>query len=73
MSRKCFLSDGDHWYSIDMDRKGFFNSLNNFATMYEENDEKYWEAVDRFEEEFGSNRLSMHLSNYSFDDLQEMD
>lgn len=62
MSRKCFLADEDgHWFSVDVDRKGFFNTLV---------DNEDWETL---EEEFGSDELSMHISNYSFENLEEID
>ena len=62
MSRKCFLSDDDgHWFAVDVDRKGFFNLCV---------DNEDWDAL---EEEFGTDELNMHVSNYSFENLEEID
>ena len=72
MSRKCFLSDNDgHYYAVEVDRKGFFTDLLDACYMLDEDEST--ENQEQFEEEFGSDRLNMHISNYSFDDLQEMD
>jgi len=73
MSRKCFLQDNDsHWYAVEVDQKGFFNTLMDRTARYDEDDDKYWEALDEFEEKFSGDMLDMHVSNYSFENLEEM-
>ena len=61
MTRKCFLTDEDgRWFTVNVDQKGFFNSL-------VENED--WESLDC---EFGTDELNRDISDYSFDNLREI-
>jgi hypothetical protein len=63
--RKCFMSDDDgNWFSVDVDRRGFFNELLDQSI---ENDD-----YEEFEEEFGGDQLDYHPSRYSFENLEEI-
>ena len=61
--RFCFQNDEDgHWYQIPVSKKELFEQL-----LYE--DDEY----TKFNNEFGTSMLSMHISNYSFVDVKELD
>jgi len=65
MTRKCFMEDGDgHVFSVDVDRRGFFTNLIEWSYA---NDD-----FEKFEDEFGADQLSMHISRYSFENLEEI-
>lgn len=62
--RYCFQSDEDgHWYMIPIEKRKLFDEL-----LYDENDLE----CEKFSNEFDKMRLSMHVSNYSFIDVNEL-
>ena len=63
MDRYIFVQDDScHWYCIkEQDRKEFEEWVDSFNNYKVE-----WKG-----KEFDGNRLGMHISNYTFTDLQE--
>jgi hypothetical protein len=60
----CFERDEEgHWYCVPLNKKELFNEI-----LYSENDEE----CEKFNDIFDSMRLSMHISNYSFVDPDEI-
>ena len=72
MTRKCFMADDDgHWYAIPVDRRGFFAILLD-KSLDEDDEDLMYEAQDSFNKNFGADRLDMDISNYSFDNLEDI-
>jgi hypothetical protein len=70
--RQCFIQDNSgHYYAIPIDCRGYFLELDDQCGDYDNED--VYDVQDEFEAQFGDDRLEMHVSNYSFDDLQEID
>ena len=83
--RKCFVSDNSsHWYCILVELKNtFFFLIEEHEKLYKQiinlHDERFSQVSDKidenedmFESLFGGSRLNMHISNYSFENLEEI-
>lgn len=84
--RKCFVQDNNaHWYSIFIELKPIFYNLNErhqklldilFSLQDNENSDNINIELDKsekiFESLFGKYKLNMHISNYSFENLEEI-
>lgn len=69
--RKCFVSDDDsHWYCIPVSlKREFFRMSDEMAK-----DPPFSDLIfEQFDEKFSSMRLNMHISNYSFIDMEEVE
>jgi len=83
--RKCFVQDNDsHWYCILLELKNSFNIslqqheelLSKLLISQDDEFNKLNHELDEneslFEQLFRNNRLNMHISNYSFENLEEI-
>jgi len=64
-ARYCFVIDNDgHWYLIPSDKRIAFSLVLSEA---EEQDD-----YEVFNQRWSGRRLSMHITNYDFEDCQEI-